>query len=92
MPCLTRDHTGNPQCGSGGSGSWGQCGQEPLLWFLHGGIGGAACMGFGLVRLNNLSGFPGTGPFPSCQVPTPESDEGRASVPCVEYTCAENTQ
>ena len=80
MPCLTRDHTGNHRYGSGGHGSWGQCGQEPLLWFLHGGTGEAACMGFRLVSLNNLSGFRGTGPFSSCLVPTPESDEGRYHV------------
>ena len=60
MPCLTRDHTGNHRYGSGGRGSWGQCGQEPLLWFLHRGTGEAACMGFRLVSLNNLSGFRGT--------------------------------
>lgn len=59
---------------SGGSGSLGQYGQESLLWFLHGGPGETACVGLGLTSLNNLSGFWGTGPLPSCLVPSPESD------------------
>ena len=57
--------------GHKGGGRGGDCGQEPLLWFVRERMGKAGQTGLGLTSLSNFGQLWGIGALPSCLVPGP---------------------